>query len=310
MKKLMYFILMLLIPLALLSGCSSETKETKSEGPVIAEVEGSAITSEDFLKEIGRVPEWAREQFKDDAGKKKFIDELVKRELIYQHAQKMKLDNDADYLSKVKEFKKMTLVSIVLKKEVEEKSAMDESEVRAFFDQNADKFTVGTKIKASHILVGTEDEAKDVVAKLDKGEKFEELAKTLSKDTGSAPKGGDLGYFGRGQMVPEFEQAALSLKPGEVSKPVKTRFGFHVIKLADVKKGEPADYDQSKESISRQLLGEKRKKIFEAFVGKLKADAKVTLNDDTIGELTLPWEETAPPPAAAAAPATETSEKK
>jgi peptidyl-prolyl cis-trans isomerase C len=308
MKKPLYFILLLFIPFALLSGCSQDTAP-KSEGPVIAEVDGNPITEGDFIKEISRVPEWAREQFKDDEGKKEFIDELVKRELIYQHAQKMKLDNDADYLSKVEEFKKMTLVSIVLKKEVEEKSAMDDSEVKAFFDQNADKFTIGTKIKASHILVGTEEEAKNVTEKLNKGEKFEKLAKELSKDTGSAPKGGDLGYFGRGQMVPEFEQAALSLKPGEVSAPVKTRFGFHVIKLVDIKKGEPANFDQSKDSIKKQLLGEKRKKIFDGFVNKLKSDAKVSTNDDTIAGLTLPWEQAAPAPAEAA-PVPETAEQK
>ncbi len=306
MNKILYFIVLLFIPLALLSGCSQDTAP-KSEGPVIAEVDGNPITEGDFLKEIGRVPEWAREQFKDDEGKKKFIEELIKRELIYQHAQKMKLDNDADYLSKVEEFKKMTLVSIVLKKEVEEKSEMNDAEVKAFFDQNAEKFTIGTKIKASHILVGTEEEAKSVSARLNKGDKFEKLAKELSKDTGSAPKGGDLGYFGRGQMVPEFEQAALSLKPGEVSAPVKTRFGYHVIKLADIKKGDPANFEQSKDSIKKQLLGEKRKRIFEAFVDKLKAGSKVITKDDTIAGLTLPWEQAAP---AEAQPAPAATEKK
>jgi len=308
MKRPLYFILLLLIPLALLSGCSQDTKP-KSEGPVIAEVDGSPIAEGDFIKEISRVPEWAREQFKDDEGKKKFIDELIKRELIYQYAQKMKLNNDADYLSKVEEFKKMTLVSMVLKKEVEEKSNVDDSEVRAFFDQNADKFTIGTKIKASHILVGTEEEAKDIEDRLSKGEKFGTLAKELSKDTGSAPKGGDLGYFGRGQMVPEFEQAALSLKPGEVSAPVKTRFGYHVIMLVDIQKGDPANFEQSKDSIKKQMLGEKRKKVFDSFVDKLKSDAKVSTNDETIAALTLPWEQAAPAPAEAA-PVTEATEQK
>jgi peptidyl-prolyl cis-trans isomerase C len=308
MKRPLYFILLLLIPLALLSGCSQDTK-SKSEGPVIAEVDGSPIAEGDFIKEISRVPEWAREQFKDDEGKKKFIDELIKRELIYQYAQKMKLNNDADYVSKVEEFKKMTLVSMVLKKEVEEKSNVDDSEVKAFFDQNADKFTIGTKIKASHILVGTEEEAKDIEDRLSKGEKFGTLAKELSKDTGSAPKGGDLGYFGRGQMVPEFEQAALSLKPGEVSAPVKTRFGYHVIMLVDIQKGDPANFEQSKDSIKKQMLGEKRKKVFDSFVDKLKSDAKVSTNDETIAELTLPWEQAAPAPAEAP-PATEATEQK
>jgi len=304
MKRLLLFALLLSSSLIIFAGCDKATSP-KSEGPVLAEVNGSAVTQGDFLKEIERVPEWAREQFKDDEGKKKFLDELVKRELIYQHALKMKLDNDEDYRSKVDDFKKMTLVSIVLKKEVEEKATVDDAEVKVFFDQNADKFTIGTKIKASHILVGTEEEANDISDRLKKGEKFAKLAE-LSKDTGSAKKGGDLGYFGRGQMVPEFEQAALSLKPGEVSKPVKTRFGYHIIKLVDIQKGEPADFEQSKESIQRQLLGEKRKRVFDSFVDKLKTDIKITTHENEISAIALPWEQTAAPaPAEEPQPAAE-----
>ncbi len=293
MKRLLYLIFLLSTAFIVLIGCDKE-QTPKSEGPVLAEIDGGVVTEGDFLKEIERVPEWARNQFQDEEGKKKFLDELVKRELIYQHAIQMKLDNDSDYLSKVEDFKKMTLVSIVLKKEVEEKAALSDAEVKAFFDQNADKFTVGTKIRASHILVGTEQEAVDILDRLNKGEKFEKLAE-LSKDTGSAQKGGDLGYFARGQMVPEFEQAAASLKPGEVSKPVKTRFGFHVIKLVDIQKGEAANFEQSKESISKQLLGEKRKKVFETFVDKLKADIKITTHEDKIAAIALPWDQAAEP---------------
>ena len=289
MKKFILFAFLLTASLTLLTGCDQSQKPA-SEGPVLAEVNKGVVTQGDFLKEIGRVPDWARDQFKDDEGKKKFLDELVKRELIYQHALDMKLDNDKEYITKVEDFKKMTLVSIVLKKEVEDMAIIDDTEAKAFFDSNADKFTVGTKIKASHILVETEKEANDIIEKLNTGSKFADLAKKLSKDTGSAAKGGDLGYFGRGQMVPEFERAAISLKPGEVSKPVKTRFGYHVIKLIDIKKGEPANFEQSKESIKRQLMGEKRKKIFETFVDKLKETYKVTTHDETLKDIVLPWE--------------------
>lgn len=289
MKRHLLFILLLSSSLLALAGCDRQQSPT-SKGPVLAEVNSGKVTEGDFLREIERVPEWAREQFADDEGKKSFLDELVKRELIYQHALKMKLDNDEDYRSKVEDFRKMTLVSMVLKKEVEEKAMVDDSEVKAFFDQNADKFTVGSKIRAGHILVGTEEEANGILERINKGEKFEKLAE-MSKDTASAKKGGDLGYFGRGQMVPEFEQAALSLKPGEVSGPVKTRFGYHIIKLADIQKGEPADFEQSKDSIKRQLLGEKRKRVFDSFVDKLKEDIKITRHEEQISAITLPWEQ-------------------
>ncbi len=288
MKRLITIIFPLFCVVALFAACD-DTKKSQSKGPVIAEVDGNAITAEDFIKEVERIPQWAQEQFQNDEGKKKFLDELVKRELIYQYARKMKLDNDEEYISKVDEFKKMTLVSMVLKKEVEEKALLGENDARQFFDSNEDKFTIGSKIRASHILVGTEKEAQDILDRLNKGESFKALAK-LSKDTGSAEKGGDLGFFSRGQMVPEFEQAALSLKPGELSKPVRTRFGYHIIKLAEIQKGDPASFEQSKESIQKQLLGEKRKKAFDSFVDKLKAEMKITTNDNELAAVKLPWE--------------------
>lgn len=271
----------------MLTGCE---QKSGSEGPVIAKVDNGVITAGDFVAEVSRVPEWARNQFAGKEGKDKFLDELVKRELIYQNAKEMNLDKDKEYTSKIEQFKKMTLVSLILKKEVEDKAFVDDAEVKAFFDQNEDKFTVGTKIKASHILVKTEEEAKEIADKINSGEDFAGLAKSRSQDKGSAQKGGDLGYFGRGQMVPEFERAAISLKPGEVSAPVQTRFGYHIIKLTDIKKGEKANFEQSKDAIRKQLLAEKRKKLFDAYVERLKAKSKVTLVEENLEGITLPWE--------------------
>jgi len=289
MKKVSFYALIIVCMFSII-GCS-KSGGGKSGGPVIAKVDKADITKDDFLKEVSRIPEWARAQFQGDEGKDKFLDELIKRELIYQHAMKMKLDKDPEYMDKVKEFEKMTLVSLVLKKEVEEKAVVDDSEVKAFYDQNADKFTIGTELRASHILVDTEKEAQDIHAKIKKGESFSDLAKKFSKDRGSADKGGDVGYFTRGKMVPEFENAAAGLKPGEVSEPVKTRFGYHIIKLTDIKKGTQASFEQSAESIHRQLLGEKRKNLFDTYVEKLKGELKVDKNEENLKAVSLPWEQ-------------------
>jgi len=289
MKKVSFYAL-LIVCLFSAMGCD-KSGGGKSGGPVVAKVDKADITKDDFIKEVSRIPEWARAQFQGDEGKDKFLDELIKRELIYQHALKMKLDKDSEYLDKVREFEKMTLVSLVLKKEVEEKAVVDDAEVKAFYDQNAEKFTIGTELKASHILVETEKEAKDIHAKIKKGESFADLAKKFSKDRGSADKGGDVGYFTRGKMVPEFENAAANLKPGEVSEPVQTRFGYHIIKLTDIKQGTRASFDQSAESIHRQLLGEKRKKLFDSYVEKLKTDLNVVKNEENLKSISLPWEE-------------------
>ncbi|MBI4682145.1 MAG: peptidylprolyl isomerase [Nitrospirae bacterium] len=294
MKNVPLYVFFIVCLFLAMTGCD-KSKGGKSDSPVIAKIDKSSITQNEFIKEVSRVPEWARSQFQGDEGKVKFLDELIKRDLIYHHAIKMKLNKDQEYLEKIKEFEKMTLVSLLLKKEVEEKAVVDDSEVRAFFDQNADKFTIGAQLRASHILVETEKEAADIHAKIMKGEDFSKLAQRLSKDKGSSEKGGDLGYFGRGKMVPEFEQAAAGLKPGEVSKPVKTRFGFHIIKLTDIQKGAPANYEQSMESIKRQLVSEKRKKLFDSYIEKLKGEIKVVKIEENLKSIALPWEQAGEP---------------
>jgi peptidyl-prolyl cis-trans isomerase C len=289
MEKFCRHILLLLCSFLFVTGCS---QEPRSDSPVLARVGDSVITHDDYIREISRVPEWARSNFKDLDGKGKFLDELVKKELVYQYAKKMRMQNDREYLDKVEEFKKMTLVTMILKKEVEEKTTLDDEMVKAFYDENSDKFRIGTEIKASHILVKTEDEAKDVAARLEKGSSFADLAKTLSIDKASGQKGGDLGYFGRGKMVPEFERAVLNLKPGEISNPVSTRFGYHIIRLDDIKEGKLASFEQSAESIRRQLAAEKQKALFDSFVDKLKADTEISKEIEALASISLPWDMT------------------
>lgn len=292
MKRFFYSVILLSFAAALLTGCLGE-KEPDS--PVLATVNKDVVTQDDFLKEVNRVPEWARGQFDGQEGKDKFLDEIIKRELIFQNAIDMKLDTDEEYQTKVEEFKKMTLISLVLQKEVEEKSAVTEAEVKAFFDKNEDKFRIGTEIKASHILVETEEEAKDLLDKISKGESFAKLAKAHSKDKGSAENGGDLGFFGRGKMVPEFERAVLALKVGELGGPVKTRFGFHVVKLTDIKEGEPANFEQSRGSIEKQLVSMKRKQLFDKFIEGLKSKGKIEKNKPALMAIKLPWDKAVAP---------------
>jgi len=291
MIKIRIIVISLLLSFVFLMGCS---QETKSDSPVLAKIGKEVITQDDYVREISRVPDWAKANFKDLDGKGKFLDELIKKELVYQYAKKMRLHNDKDYLDKVDEFKKMTLVTLILKKEIEEKMMLDDAAVKEFYDKNSEKFRIGTEIKASHILVKTEDDAKDIVSKLKAGSKFSELAKTISLDKASGAKGGELGYFGRGKMVPEFERAVLSLKPGELSDPVSTRFGYHIIRLDDIKEGKLASFEQSAESIKRQLAAEKQKALFDTFVKDLESQTETSKDIDALATISLPWEQAAP----------------
>ncbi|AEH49047.1 peptidylprolyl isomerase [Parageobacillus thermoglucosidasius] len=134
------------------------------------------------------------------------------------------------------------------------------------------------KIRASHILVKDEKTAKEIKAKLDKGEDFAKLAKQYSQDPGSASNGGDLGWFGQGKMVKEFEDAAYKLKVGEISDPVKTEYGYHIIKVTDKEEKKP--FNEMKEEIEFEV---KRSKLdpakMQAKVEKLVKDAKADIKD-------------------------------
>lgn len=134
------------------------------------------------------------------------------------------------------------------------------------------------KIRASHILVKDEKTAKEIKAKLDKGEDFAKLAKQYSQDPGSASNGGDLGWFGPGKMVKEFEDAAYKLKVGEISDPVKTEYGYHIIKVTDKEEKKP--FNEMKDEIEFEV---KRSKLdpskVQSKVDKLVKDAKVDIQD-------------------------------
>lgn len=268
MKKFMILICVVVFAV----GCS---QKDGSKGPVLAKVEGTVITKEDFLNKINRVPEWARDRFQSEEGKKEFLDELIKEQLIYKDAMKNGLDRDENFKRDLEEFKKMNLIKIILEKEVEKKAKLDPKEVKDFFDKNKEKFTIGTEVKAKHILVDTEQQAKDVLKKLTQNENFSRLAEQYSRDKATAKIGGDLGFFGRGRMVPEFEAVAFNLKVGEVSGPVKTRFGYHIVQVTDRKEGRPGSFDEIKGTLERQLMIEKQKALFDTYVEKLKKDAKI-----------------------------------
>ncbi len=268
-------------------GCSSKGDP---DSPVLAKINDTTITKEAFLEEMNRIPEWARGRFQTEEGKKQFLDELIKKELIYQDAKRNGLHRDDEFKDKVEEFKKMTLVKTVLEKEVEGKARIDSQAAKEFYDNNPDNFIIGREVRASHVLVETEEDANKIYERIQKGENFSALAKEFSKDTGSAKKGGDLGFFGRGKMVPEFERVAFSLKVGEVSKPVSTRFGFHIIKVTDKKGGRQGEFEEVKNALAKRLVMDQQKDIFETYVNSLKKNAKIETNayEAELQELNVP----------------------
>lgn len=282
MKK----VLVIVFLVAALAACSKKDTGQKEgqKGLSLAKVGNSQITQADLDRELKSLPEYAQQIFEGESGMSKFLDEIVKKEILYQEALKKGLDKGADFNKKVEDFKKLTLVSELLEKEIMSRAKVSDQEVRDYFDKHKEDFAVTSKIKASHILVKTEDEAKKVASRLKKGEKFEEIAKKDSIDKGSAKNGGDLGYFSKGQMVPEFEKAAAVLKTGEISDPVKTSFGYHIIKVTDRKAGPAIEFERIKEVIAQRLSGERQKEAFDKYIDELKKNYKVEINKEALSK--------------------------
>jgi peptidyl-prolyl cis-trans isomerase C len=177
----------------------------------------------------------------------------------------------------------------LVESEIASKVAVKPEAVTDFYQKNQDKFQQGPRVKASHILIGipqnadaaTKQQAKAkaeaVLKDLKAGKDFAATAKANSQDPGSAPNGGDLGYFEQGQMVPPFEQAAFALKPGEMSELVETQFGYHIIKVAEKQDSRVVPIEEAKQQIEQYLTEQNRHAQTELFVNALKAKAKIEI---------------------------------
>ena len=259
---------------------------TLAIGQTLVTVNGKAITEEEVNAELmqatqgrfNQVPPEKQREFKQQV-----LEQLVAKELIYDDAKKtgvMKSKQFKDEYEKVQERVKRELAIQVWQKVELEKVKVSAKELKKYYDSNKEEFNEKASVHARHILVKTEGEAKAVANQL-KGlkddalkSKFIQLAK--DKSTGpSGPKGGDLGYFAQGQMVPEFNAKVFSMKVGEFSEPVKTQFGFHVIYLEDKKAGKTRAYTEVKSFIEQRLKMEKFKTIMQDKMLALKNKATI-----------------------------------
>lgn len=197
-------------------------------------------------------------------------DEVIAREIFMQEAQKRGLDASDDFKSQL-ELARQSILIRELFTDFQKKNPVTDEEVKAEYDKFA-AASAGKEYKASHILVEKESEAKAIIASLKKGGKFEEIAKKSSKDPGSGARGGDLDWANPGSYVPEFTEGLLKLSKGQTTDvPVKSQFGYHIIRLDDVREAQLPKFDEVKPQISQQMQQAKLAK----FQQELREKAKV-----------------------------------
>jgi len=272
-------IVLLLFVSLLYMGCAKKKQE---DDRVLAKVSNRLVTLNEFKERISKLPSYYRDIA--NRNKKRFLDEMIVEMLFYEEAIRNGLDRDREVKEIIMEAKKKILIAKLVKTEVEDKIQISDSEIKEFYEGHKADFKAPELWRASHILVATEDEAKGILDELSKGASFEDLAKAHSIDA-TADRGGDVGYFRLGQIIPDFENACLKLQVGQTSGIVHTQFGYHIIKLTDKKEPAVQPLEKVRRAIEDELRKKKRSELFDKLVLKLKKRYQVTIEEDVFKSL-------------------------
>ena len=234
------------------------------------------ITKEMMISIMRSMPREEAEFVAGEAGRKLLLDEMIAGELLYLEAMANELDKEEDFLSLLEEAKKGLLQRYAVGK-LFQSIPMEEEEILAYYNEHQQEFKQEAKVSAKHILVDTLEAAEKIAEEIKNGKSFEEAAKEYSSCPSKA-RGGDLGAFGRGQMVKEFEEAAFALEPNTVSAPVKTSFGYHLIKVEDILQAKTAELEEAKDKIKKILFQAKQKEAYDNKLKELKEIYPVQVN--------------------------------
>jgi len=237
-------------------------------GRTVAVVGGQPIYEAELEAAIAQMSARGR-NYNTPEGRKALLDQLVAQKLFLMDAKKSLMEFEPQFKAQLAKVKDDLLFQYAVSKTLDAVK-VTEAEIKAFYDANPDQFAGQPTVSASHILVDSEEKAAELLAKIQAGEiTFEDAAAQHSSCPSSA-QGGNLGQFGRGQMVPEFDQACFSMEVGELRGPVKTQFGYHLIRLDAKNEAVPMKLEQVSEQIREHLMGEKSQKAYQSRINQLK----------------------------------------
>lgn len=252
----------------------SGAADTRAEEKVIAKVDGVNITEADVAtaraeigQELASIPVEQRDRV--------LVEFLIENQLLATAAEKGKLTEKPEFANRLEYYRRRALRDLYFETNV--RDVVSEADARKVYDEQVAQLKPETEVRARHILVKEEQDAFDAIERVNRGDEFAEVAKELSQGPSKA-QGGDLGYFTKGQMVKEFEEAVFALDKGEMSEPVKTQFGWHVIKVEDKREKTPPSFDDVKERIVAALVQRKAQEVMQ----DLRSKAEVEIVDADI----------------------------
>lgn len=245
---------------------------------VLAKVGNIEVTKEDMVAIMRNLPQQQAQEMAGIEGRKHLLDEMVAGELFYLEAEEKDYEKEAGFIKMLEETKHTLLQRYAVQK-VLEAVKVEESDIKAFYEENKSNFVSGPKATAKHILMEKEEEIIKVKAEIDGGLAFEEAAKKYSTCP-SKERGGDLGSFEKGRMVPEFEAVTFVQEIGTVSEPVKTQFGYHLIVVTERTDSSEKEFEEVSGEIKQQLEQEGQKEAYMSAVEALKVTYKVEMFED------------------------------
>lgn len=240
----------------------------------LASVNGTAISAETFTKKLAELPPNMKGSINTPEGRREILDILIARELLYQEAVKRRLEKEGAVQARMAEARRTVLVETMMDRLLAPK--VSGNALKNYYDSHRNEFR---EVRASHILVEKEEEARSLKTQLASGADFAEKARRISKDARSGPAGGDLGYFTKGRMIPEIAAAAFAMRVNQISDPVKSSYGYHLVKLTDLREAKRF------EELPAPILDEVKRAVLQEEIQALRAANKVTVNAERLKQL-------------------------
>ena len=265
------------------SGCADRQEE-----PVVALVNGRTITQAEFDLRWGELSPATRSRYEKDGGKRKFLEELITRELLMQEGRRRGLDHNEIIRDKTQRYKEQLILDELLKDKLQSKIELTQVELDAYYEKHAAELLDPLKASISVMLLPNVYAAKDLEMQVNRGGNFAKFAQRYSMDDKTKSKGGDLGPYRKGMLLPELDTAIHTLKPGMVSGPIKTEHGYYLVMLSPLDEAIIQTDLATKERLRQELLADKRRKRFDEVIADIRTNAAVRfaeaaryINEDT-----------------------------
>lgn len=257
------------------SGDTVSDQDMTDPERILAKVGEVEIKVKDVEEVISALDPQRAALFNSPMGRGKVVEQLINRNLFYLYGKELKVDEGSEFKTELEKIRREMMSHFALQKALEEVKVAD-GEIASYYEGHKAEFETPESVRASHILVASEDKAQEIAREIKDGKTSFEAAAVEYSICPSKEASGDLGFFSKGQMVPEFEKAAFALKKsGDMSEPVHSQFGWHIIKLTERKDAVQKPLDEVKEQIRQILTSEGQRKVYEAKLEELRKTYKV-----------------------------------